>query len=172
MDRGAPGGERIFLGLGSNLGDPPAAIRRALDLLTRSGEVRLLRVSPLYRTSPVGPVPQGDFVNGVAEIATSLPPASLLARLKEVERALGRDPGAVRWGPRIVDLDILLWGDRLVAQRDLEIPHPEMHRRRFVLEPLARLAPEARHPAVGRTAAELLAACGGDEEVIPCGSLP
>lgn len=117
----------------------------------------ILRVSTLIETKPVGGPPQGNFLNGVVEIETTLTPRDLLKRLQEIEESLGR-VRAERWGPRTIDLDILLYGDQVIHEPDLVIPHPLMHERRFVLQPLAQLAPDLRHPVLGKTVAEMLAA--------------
>jgi 2-amino-4-hydroxy-6-hydroxymethyldihydropteridine diphosphokinase len=117
--------------------------------------VRLLRSSSLYRTEPVGPQDQEWYINAVVEIRTDLPPGLLLKSLKEIERALGRTEG-VKWGPRIIDLDILLYGQEVIREKDLVIPHPELHRRRFVLVPLCELASYAIHPAFGVSVRGLL----------------
>ncbi|NPV53657.1 MAG: 2-amino-4-hydroxy-6-hydroxymethyldihydropteridine diphosphokinase [Firmicutes bacterium] len=129
-----------YLGLGSNLGDREANLRRALQLLVEGPGVTLLKVSPLYETDPVGYTEQGPFLNAVVEIETTLDPHQLLARALHVEDALGR-VRPVRWGPRTVDIDILLYGNRTIRDKDLEIPHPRMWQRGFVLVPLADLNP-------------------------------
>ena len=120
--------------------------------------VRVVKLAPIYETEPVGGPPQGSFLNTVVEIETMLAPQALLEQLKQVECLLGRTPSAQRWGPREIDLDILLYEDRVIREPSLTIPHPELHRRRFALEPLAQLAPEAVHPVLRQTVAELLAA--------------
>jgi 2-amino-4-hydroxy-6-hydroxymethyldihydropteridine diphosphokinase len=137
-----------FIGIGSNRGNPADACREAVRNLSATPEVRLLRCSSLYRTEPVGPHDQSWFINAVAEIRTSLPPRSLFEALKEIERRMGRTEGP-KWGPRLIDLDLLLYGQEVVSQGDLLIPHPELHRRRFVLVPLCELASYAIHPAFG-----------------------
>ncbi|HEV3029864.1 MAG TPA: 2-amino-4-hydroxy-6-hydroxymethyldihydropteridine diphosphokinase [Planctomycetota bacterium] len=141
-----------YIGLGSNLGDRRAMIAGALELL------RPRRVSAIVETDPVGRTDQPRFLNAVAEIETDLPPARLLSYLLGVERDLGRVRSR-RWGPRTIDLDLLLYGDELVRGESLCVPHPELHRRRFVLEGLAELCPDRSVPGLGRTVRELLGAC-------------
>jgi 2-amino-4-hydroxy-6-hydroxymethyldihydropteridine diphosphokinase len=130
-----------ILGLGSNLGDGPANIRAALDALAQDG-VDIVRMSSLYQTSPVGPQDQPDFTNAAAHIRTTRAPEDLLALCKDIEHGLGRTAQTVRWGPRAMDIDILLF-DRLALQTPcLVIPHPEMGDRLFVLLPLLEIAPD------------------------------
>ncbi len=153
-DRGVRG-IVAFVGIGANLGDPAAQCREAVRRIGTIPGVRMLRRSSLYRTAPVGPMEQGWFINAVAEVRTDLSPTKFLEALKEIEGQMGRTEGP-RWGPRVIDLDILLYGQEVVDQEGLKIPHPEMHRRRFVLAPLCELASYAIHPAFGVSARGLL----------------
>lgn len=144
----------VFLSLGSNLGDRESLIRGALGLLASDADIRVERVSSLYETAPVGLSEQPDFINAVALVETDLPPTELLRRLQRIESALGRDRNQ-HWGPRIIDLDILLYGDQSVDTAFLTIPHIRMMDRAFVMAPLAEIAPDLRLPD-GRTPGEVL----------------
>ena len=149
-------GGPVYVGLGANLGDPERTLSAAAEELSRLPDVELRRRSSFYATAAIGPT-QPEFRNAVVSLVTRRSPAALLAALLDIERAHGRVRGE-RWGPRVLDLDILLWGDRVVDRPGLHVPHRELHRRRFALEPLAELDPEARHPVLQKTVAELLAA--------------
>jgi 2-amino-4-hydroxy-6-hydroxymethyldihydropteridine diphosphokinase len=138
----------VYLSLGSNLGDRARTMEQALERLERSGRVRITKRSSLYETAPVGFTDQPWFLNMAVEAETDLDPHSLLDLIHRVEAGLGRRR-EVRWGPRTVDIDILLYGDEEVSTERLTIPHPELHRRAFVLVPLLEIAPDLRHPRYG-----------------------
>jgi 2-amino-4-hydroxy-6-hydroxymethyldihydropteridine diphosphokinase len=144
-----------FVGLGSNLGDRMGYMRAAVEQLAREPGFLLRGVSQIYETEPVGP-PQPRYLNAVALIGTLLSPRATLRRFLDIEEILGR-VRRDRWGAREIDLDLLLYGDRVVSEGALRIPHPHLHERAFALVPLAELAPDALHPGLLRTAAELLA---------------
>jgi len=155
-----------FVALGSNVGDRRAWCAEAASHLGRLPETVLVQVSPLVETPAAEGVAGGPFLNGVAELTTALSPVDLLHALQAIERALGRPehlPGAAR----TMDLDILLYGDRVVREAGLHIPHPRMAQRRFVLEPLAAIAPNVRHPVLDLTAADLLRCLKAEEPPFP-----
>lgn len=149
---------RVFVGLGSNLGDRELNLRRALERLEELGPVR---ASSIRETDPVGVTDQPKFLNAAAELATELPPAELLERLLEIERELGRDRATERrWGPRVIDLDLLLFGEEAIDEPGLTVPHPRLGGRRFVLEPLCELNEDLTLPD-GTRVRDLLAASAG-----------
>ena len=149
---------RAYVGLGANLGDREDTIRRAVALVDGLPRVTVVGVSSLRETEPWGPVEQPRYLNGAVALETDLPPRELLDALLEIERRLGRArDDEERWGPRTIDLDLLLYGDLVLDEPGLDVPHPRLHERRFALEPLAELAPDAFVPGRG-TAAELLRA--------------
>ena len=143
----------VYLSLGSNLGDRQANLREAVGMLSEAGP--LLALSPFYETQPVDVPDQPWFLNCIVATETNLSPRELLQLALRIESAMGRLRLRDK-GPRKIDIDLLLFGDRVVDQPGLRIPHPAMHLRRFVLEPLAEIAPDARHPEFGKTALELL----------------
>jgi 2-amino-4-hydroxy-6-hydroxymethyldihydropteridine diphosphokinase len=145
-----------YIALGANLGDRRANLTAALDGLRATPGLTVTRVSDLIENPAVGGPPDSPpFLNGAAEIVTPLPAADLLAALLAIERDLGRERRE-KWGPRLIDLDLLLYGDQIIDADHLTVPHPLMHRRRFVLEPLAQIAPAVIHPLLGRTVLTLL----------------
>jgi 2-amino-4-hydroxy-6-hydroxymethyldihydropteridine diphosphokinase len=157
-------GHTAYLSLGSNLGDRAANIERALTLLDAAG-VRIVRRSSLYKTEPVEFTAQGWFLNLAAEVETALMPRQLLLAIRRIEQEMGRRR-IVRAGPRVLDIDILLYGTSIVRTAELEIPHPRMGERRFVLVPMAELAPGLRHSMLKLTMLELLAATRDRSQVI------
>lgn len=158
----------IFVGLGANLGDREQTIRTAIAQLERLPTTSVRRVSSLFDTDPVGPVDQPSFLNAVAELTSELTPQELLWHLLLVERRLGRVRDR-RWGPRLIDLDLLLYGSEVIETDGLVVPHPELVHRAFVLVPLAELEPRLRHPVEARTIRELLHDLGDPDTVRPRG---
>jgi 2-amino-4-hydroxy-6-hydroxymethyldihydropteridine diphosphokinase len=147
---------RAFVGVGANLGRREETIGRAVELLAREDAVEVVAVSALRETDPVGVTDQPPFLNGALLLETTLEPRELLERLLSVERELGRVRDGTRWGPRTLDLDLLLYDDVVVDEPGLRVPHPRVHERRFALEPLAELDPELEIPGHGRVS-DLLA---------------
>ncbi len=137
-----------FIGLGSNLGDPVSNCLESIEHISLFSHIRISNKSSLYRTEPVGLKEQEWFVNGVIEIKTKYKASTLLKILQQVEDDMGRIRGE-RWGPRTIDLDILFYGQEIIKEKNLFIPHPELHRRRFVLIPMCEIAPYVIHPAFG-----------------------
>ena len=171
----------VYLGLGSNLGCRERNLAECVQHLSgrpldnqdgplapqelfKSGDVRLVRSSDIYETEPWGFAGQGPFLNSVLEISTNVPPHELLGGVKELEKRLGRLPGA-RYGPRLIDIDILLYGRETVDLPDLQIPHPRLHQRAFVLVPLAEIAPELIHPVLGISIGDLAGRVDGKDGV-------
>ncbi len=142
---------RVFVGLGSNLGDSVRLFERAQAALDKLPKTLLVRCSDYYRTTPVGDRHQPDFLNAVVELKTCLEPVELLRGMQRIENGLGRRRESTRrWGPRTIDLDLLLFGRQTVCESELTVPHPRMAERAFVLEPLAELAPDLEVPGLGR----------------------
>ena len=153
-----------YLGIGSNLGDPVQNCRDALRDISSLKNVRLLRRSSLYRTQPVGTVSQGWFVNGVLEVRTTFTAVQLFKATQWVEKALGR-VRTEKWGPRTIDVDVLLHGQEMIDTAGLVIPHPQMHKRRFVLVPMNEVAPYVIHPLYGISMRGLLDRLDDDHAV-------
>jgi dihydroneopterin aldolase/2-amino-4-hydroxy-6-hydroxymethyldihydropteridine diphosphokinase len=154
-----------FIGIGSNVGDKTANCQTAIEYLAEAG--RIIEVSSFYYTEPVGYKEQEDFINAAATLETNCSPAELLAICHAIEDRLGRRR-TVRWGPRTVDLDILLYGDLVVSRPDLVIPHPLMAMRKFVLAPLVEIAPEVMHPLLNKTMLQLLSDLQNSHTVMKC----
>lgn len=144
-----------YIALGSNMGDREKNLKEALKYIAELPETKIIKSSAIYETEPVGEPKQRPFYNAVVKMETSLDPERLLQKLQEVEKAFGR-VHKQKWGPRTLDLDILLYDQQIIATDKLTIPHPLMAERAFVLEPLAEIDPEAYHPVLEKTAAELL----------------
>ncbi len=146
---------QAFIGLGSNLGDREANLRAAIEALPESDGIEVVAVSGFHETAPVGGPPQPDYLNAAVELRATLSPSDLLDRLLAIESRLGR-VRLEHWGPRVIDLDLLLYGNRIIDLPHLKVPHPFMHQRRFVLAPLAEIAPDAVHPVLDKSIKELL----------------
>ena len=150
----------VYLGLGANLGKRIKTLEDSVKRLRAHPDISVLKESPYYETEPQGGPPQPRFINAAVCIETSLSPQELLRVTQKIEKELGRKTGPGnnegRWGPRTIDIDILLYDNCIIEDKDLKIPHPMMHLRRFVIEPLADISPASVHPVLKRTAAELL----------------
>ena len=155
-----------FLGLGTNIGERKNNLTQALNLLYDRPDLAILRTSGIYETEPWGLIDQPKFLNMVAEIATSISPIELLTRVKKLELNMGREPGP-RFGPRLIDIDILLLEDQVVDEPGLKIPHERLHERAFALVPLAELAPESIHPILGSSIASLVEKVSGLDGINP-----
>ncbi|MBC2710032.1 MAG: 2-amino-4-hydroxy-6-hydroxymethyldihydropteridine diphosphokinase [Desulfosarcina sp.] len=163
----------VFISVGSNLGDKLDNCLKGIAALTESGKSVLLGTSRFFRTSPVDYMDQDWFVNAAVKIRTTLNPLDLLDKLVAIQRRMGRKADTVRFGPRVLDLDILLYDDRVIRTPRLEIPHPRMHKRAFVLQPICDIDPTIIHPALGKTVADLLGRLDDDEQqIIPLENQP
>lgn len=158
-------GHRAYIGLGSNLGDRRANVQEAMTRIAALPGTRLVRSSSLYESEPLGDA-KTWFVNTAIELDTELAPDALLKKLLAIEEAMGRKRvKGKKWGSRIIDLDILLYDQDVIDKRSLKVPHPEMHKRRFVLLPLAELGPHVVHPQLGQSISTLLATLKDDKRV-------
>lgn len=151
-----------YIALGSNLGDRHAYIHQAIEYLDNSALITIEQSSPIIETNPVGPVVQGNYLNAVTGIKTELGPFQILELMLNIERQLGRIRGE-KWGPRTIDLDLIIY-DQLIINNDprLILPHPRMHERYFVLQPLAAIAPDLIHPVIGKSIARILSQLHAD----------
>jgi 2-amino-4-hydroxy-6-hydroxymethyldihydropteridine diphosphokinase len=158
--------KRLFIGIGSNLGDRGVNIVDAAHRLAALKGVAVHTASSIYETEPVGGPPQGWYLNCVIEALSDIPPRELLRKLKGIEKKMGRGK-SVRHGPRVIDLDILLYGDLVIEEKDLTIPHARLHKRPFVLTPLLEIDRDLVHPSLHKPIKELLADLGTGPAVIP-----
>ena len=157
-----------YIGFGSNIGNRLKHIQNAIHALSKTEGISLQKISSVYKTDPVGYEAQAEFLNGVVEIQTNLSPLSLLHTLKDIETAIGRQH-RIRWGPREIDLDLLIYEDLCIQTEKLVVPHPEMHLRRFVLVPLAEIAPNLVHPVFQESIQTLLERLEDDKSVSESG---
>ena len=162
---------QVYLSVGSNMGDPMSNCSRGLESLCADGQVRLLARSPFYRTQPVDYLEQDWFVNAALLVQTALAPLDLLEKTQAIQVQMGRKDDAIRFGPRILDLDIIFYGNQVIDTPHLVVPHPRMHKRRFVLRPICDIDPTVMHPVLGKTVRELLDQLPTDlQDMEPCSS--
>jgi 2-amino-4-hydroxy-6-hydroxymethyldihydropteridine diphosphokinase len=147
---------QAFVSVGSNLGDKIENCSKGIDALLADGRSILMKSSPFYRTSPVDYEEQDWFINLVIKIKTDLEPVELLDKMNDIEKTAGRKASTVRFGPRVLDLDIIFFGDRIIQTAKLEVPHPRMNKRRFVLKPICDIEPSMVHPLLGKDMRSLL----------------
>ena len=158
-----------YISIGSNIGDPLRNCRRGIDELCLDGQVKLVALSPFYNTRPVDYLEQDWFVNAAALVESALSPFELLSKTQGIQARMGRKFDAVRFGPRVLDLDIILYEDAVIDTPHLVVPHPRMHKRRFVLHPICDIDPSVVHPVLGQTVRELLEQLPSDnQDMIPC----
>lgn len=154
-----------WIGVGSNVGDRQGFCRQAVDELKNSGEVQVEAVSSLYETTPVGGPPQRSFVNLVVRVSTEVEARRLLELVKTIEKRMGRDPDQMRWGPRVIDLDVLAIDGAAISDPDYQVPHPRLAERRFALAPLLEIDPDVKDPA-GTPYSSFLDRAEGDVELL------
>ncbi len=154
---------KVYLSTGSNIGDRLAYLQRAVKMLEAYPGISVSQVSAVYETAPWGYPNQALFLNQIVEIETQISPADLLSAIKKIEKEIGRTP-SFKYGPRVIDMDILFYGDQIIEQENLTIPHPHLSERAFVLVPLADLIPDFVHPKLGKTVAQL-------KQAIDCSSV-
>jgi 2-amino-4-hydroxy-6-hydroxymethyldihydropteridine diphosphokinase len=166
-----PNPNQVFISVGSNIGRPLDNCRKGIAALCDGKQVVLIKTSPFYRTAPVDYLDQDWFVNAAIKVLTSLAPLELLVRMQDVQHQLGRKPGGVRFGPRLLDLDIIFYQDLILEHPELIIPHPRMHKRRFVLQPICDIDPTVVHPVLGLDVQTILNQMViQDQEVVRCSS--
>jgi len=170
-----PQSEIVYVAIGANLGSREATFSKAIEALEAESGLRLDRVSSVYETPPLGPEGQSPYLNAVIRLESEFAPIELLDCLQAIESRLGRDrgPDSVRWGPRVIDLDLLFFADRCLEESRLIVPHPAAHERAFVMVPMAEIAATLTHPKIGRTIAEILAGLpAGDREEVRLQATP
>jgi len=155
---------QVYIGVGSNLGKKKENYLEALTRIAKIPQTRIIKESSLYESEPLGDSKEW-YVNGAIEVETELGPEELLKRCKNIERAMGRKKVRKKWGARIIDLDVLLYNNLKLEKRNLKIPHPEMHTRKFVLIPLSEIAPQVVHPVLDETISELLVSVKDNKRV-------
>lgn len=155
---------QVYIGIGSNLGNKRENYLEALDRIAKLPKTRIIKESSVYESQPHGDAKEW-YINGVIEIETEMKPELLLTKFKNIERAMGRKKVRKKWGARIIDLDILLYDSLIMNKKNLKIPHPEMHQRKFVLIPLSELGPQVIHPIIGSSISELLVGVKDDKRV-------
>jgi 2-amino-4-hydroxy-6-hydroxymethyldihydropteridine diphosphokinase len=170
-DSAAASGTIAYIALGANLGDRLATLQHAAILLAESPAIELLAASSAWDTAPVGPPDQPRYLNAAVAVRTTLGPRAVLETLLEIERRFGRVRSGSQWTARTLDLDIIIFGNAILAEPDLALPHPRFRERAFVLLPLAEIAPEARDPVTGESVESLLRACPGRSDAVKVGPL-
>ena len=155
---------QVYIGIGSNLGNKRENYLEALERIAKIPKARIIKESSVYESQPHGDSKEW-YINGVIEIETEIKPELLLKKFKNIERAMGRKKVRKKWGARIIDLDILLYDSLVLNKKNLKIPHPEMHQRKFVLIPLSELAPQVVHPVLGSTISELVVGVKDEKRV-------